>query len=570
MSGSLSTGSVQTSTGTVYLLFPDKPDYYVYSAIYDPTQTYPAGSKLTVPPVGSLIAGDATEDNVLYRVRGVAGDYTLTLEPIYTKLSNDGYGQSSVISYGNTMFRAYYDTRTQPYTLSIDRVVFYGGLPSVYTIVRYPGTNNEKVVSLNYDESGKYMGAQVPMLRLEQNQNSWYCKPCNIDFIPADDEELLVKVFNDAGSLIATCTVFAKKGDIVNLSLQYRPKILDLKMDSTQQLTDGTGCYIYEKQSFDDLNITGILLFDDNTTRKVIVDYKSLYLIGQEDFVSAYAGQRQKLMLKYFLSDNETIDGNASKNVTVVERMLSKEFDIKVIPNELAVPIKLSVFPVWNVTLGAYQLEYFYYSTDHTKSVNVTTFMSVKTGKFDGSFFTDYQVFTAGLDMNLVDPINYPNSTTYVQSFAIKLQPPAALERYIIKDAMSSPYVYGADSSSSRRPILYYDPAIQKYFIPSTVFMNDTAVTESFYYNNNPPYDATTESKAPTPTHFIIRDPISGAMLTALPIPIDNYAAAFSLVTANTYTGGTLVVEFVQQMNEGYNLILFGSPVDVYAGTYNG
>ena len=151
-----------TSTGTVYLLFPDKPGYYSIDEIYNPSLSYDAGTKLTVPQPKSLISGDSDEDNVLYIVESVNGTtYESTLIPVYNKDTTDGYGLASVVSYGNVMFRAYYDTRSSPVTVTIDRVVFYGASPSTYQLVRYPNTTNEKVISAYYSTLGSVVSSYV-------------------------------------------------------------------------------------------------------------------------------------------------------------------------------------------------------------------------------------------------------------------------------------------------------------------------------------------------------------------------------------------------------------------------
>lgn len=569
MSDSSTTTTV--SSGNVYLLFPSLPDYYDIDQIYDPDNTYPDGTKLIVPPIKSLISGDGTEDNVLYLVTARDANNKSTLQQIYTPDNSDGFGVSSVISYGNTLFRAYYDTRSNPYTFSVDRVVFYGGAPSTYTVTRYPNdSSKETVISLYYDETGTYAGNSVPMLRLESNQNIWYCKTCNINIIPDDNEELLIKVYSETGALVATCTVYAKAADIINTALNYRPKIADLIVKGTQTLSTG-GFYLYEKQQLGDLGIYGQLVYSDGTTRDITVDNAQTILFGGDDFRAAYSNQQQNMMLRYNLSYNETV-GTTSTDVTATTSSISRIFPVTVIANELAAPIKLSVIPTWSALLNAYYLEYYYYSTNHNRAVRVTPYVTIGSGTFVGNYYIDWQSFAVVVDMNSVDPSVYPGSTNYSQNVAVKLQPTAALVRYLVSDSTSSPYVYGADSATSRRPIIYFDSAISKYFISSTLFGNTNAVLKSFYYNANPPYDTNTETAVPVPTHFTFRNAVTGAQILAAPIALDNYADSFSLIngTNGDYVGGTLIVEFLQIADDNTALILYGVPVDVGTATYIG
>lgn len=556
----------------VFVLRPSRVRYFIYSEVYDPDVTYPDGKVLMVPPLYSLVGGDGTEPNVLFVVTATdSTSYKSTLVPVYLPDISGGFGMSTAISYGNTMFRAYFDTRANPYTLTLDRVVFYGGSPSTYTITRYPNDPDKaQVVSLYYDETGTYAGTSVPMLRLENSQNIWYCKSCNITFVPDDDEELLVKVYSETGMLVATTTVFAKAADIINTALNYRPKIADLVVKGTQTLSTG-GFYLYEKQQLSDLGIYGQIVYSTGSTRNITIDQMQTILFGADDFRSAYAGQKQQLMLRYNLSYNETV-GTTSDDVTVTVSSISRIFDVTVIANELAAPIKISVIPEWNVEQNAYTLYYYYYSTTHNRAVDVTSAVSVVSGSFTGNYYLNWQSFSFGLDMNVVDPATYPGSTNYTQSVAIKLQPPAALVRYMISDSTSSPYVYGADSSTSRRPVMFFDSSIGKYFIASSLFGNTAALLQSFYYNANPPIDNTTETALPVPTHFTVRNAFTGAQILATPIALADYAIAFSLINGvnGDYVNAAVIVEFLQQVDSGNNLILYGVPVDVGTATYIG
>ena len=256
MTTSPSTPSV--SVGNVYLLFPSMPSYYTYDQIYFPNQTYPTGTKLIVPPVGSAISGNGTSPNVLSIVTALdSTTYAPTLTPFYMPTNQDGFGMSSIINYGNILFRAYYDIRTSPYTLYIDsKLIFLGGEPSTYTLTRYPSTSNATVVSLYYNENGVFSGNSVPMVQTTSSTNEWYCQTCNIDFIPQQDEELLITVYNETGAEVATCSVFCTPANVINTALNYKPKIQNLTVKGTQPLSTG-GFYLYEQQTFSDLALYG-------------------------------------------------------------------------------------------------------------------------------------------------------------------------------------------------------------------------------------------------------------------------------------------------------------------------
>ena len=559
--------------GNVYLLWPSMPGYYPISAIYQPPDSnYPVGTKLIVPPVDSLIVGNGTDPNVLSVVTAIDGTtYAPTLTPVYMPTNQDGFGMSSVISYGNTQFKAYYDTRTSPYTLYIGRVKFYGGSPSTYTLTRYPNNPSQAtVVSLYYNESGDFAGNSVPMVSVGDDTNIWYCQTCSINFIPELNEELLIQVYSETGALCGECSVYCQPADIINTALTYRPKIQNLTVKGTQPLQSG-GFYLYEKQKLSDLALYGVLTFSDGTTQKITIDGLQTILYGENDFVASYCGLNQYFLLKYNLSYNQTI-GTPSSDVKVTTTSISVPFTVKVIANELAAPIKLSVIPQWDPTLSQYVLQYFYYSTNHNRATLITDNVTIGNGTFTGNDFINWQSFTITVDMNTVDSVTYPSSVNYTQSVAIKLQPPASLVRYLIADSLSSPVIYGTDSSDCRRPVMYYDSTLNQYFISTTLFQNSGALLEAFYYNANPPYDSNTETAVPVPTHFTVRNSSTGGLILTSPIPLTNYGGSFNLINGGNggYLNGTVIVEFWQASGSNNPYILYGVPVDVHSGTYIG
>jgi len=88
----------------------------------------------------------------------------------------------------------------------------------------------------------------------------------------------------------------------------------------------------------------------------------------------------------------------------------------------------------------------------------------------------------------------------------------------------------------------------------------------------SPMYDANLMSAPQQPTHFLIRDISTGAMISPAMIPVDNYSLAFNIAEsiAGQHNNATVLVEFIKQVNASTNLILYGAPVTVSSGSYAG
>ena len=549
------------SGSTVSPLEDVNPRVASKASLYNPT----LGLTGTIFPDNDTIVVDG---NAIYIVKNANIDtYTFDLAPAYLADDTDGFGDAAIVSYKNDIFRAYFDTRTKPYTLNIDSTFkLIGNSPSRYEIIRYPNDETKQVViSQSYDSTGTFISKFGSMKAVADNTAVFYALPCYINQTPDDNEDLLMVIYNETGLEIATTTLKAKAGQIINDLSIYQPKIVSLTVTTNQMLADGSS-YVFEKQDIADLGIRVFVNYQDGSKNEVVIDYNQCFLYGAEDFVAAYSGQRQTFLIKYILSLTEV----SSTTLTQGNGSITASLDVRVVPNQLAAPIKLSVIPVWNTAQNAYALRYYYYTTAGTMVKDVTDFVSITQGTFVGSNYLTEQSFTVSLDLSNVDATTYSTKTTYSQNVAIRLQPTVALQRYTLRDSTSSVLMYGADSTKNRRPILFYDSSVSQYFISSALFVNLAAVLQSFYYNATPPTDSAVSVTSTTPTHFIIRDPFRGVMLTADAISLSTYQAGFTFNTTGsggTFVGGTVIVEFISRISGHDDVILYGVPVDVYAGT---
>jgi len=293
----------------------------------------------------------------------------------------------------------------------------------------------------------------------------------------------------------------------------------------------------------------------------VPIDQQKCFLYGTEDFIASYPGLTQTLLVKYYLSPGELVAGTLNP----LDGFISASVNVTVIPYPTVYSGKISVIPVWNTSLSAYTLRYFYYTLSRTAAVDITAHVTLATGTFSGTLYGVAQSLTLSVDLNLVNPMAYPSSTIYTQGIIITLQPIAALVRYVLQDSTTALYVYGQDSTSSRRQVLDYDSNLQQYYIPPSVFTSTALFLQSFYVEDSPPYDLADGVNPPTPTHFLIRDAVTGLMIVSAMIPVGNCGTPFNIIgSPGSYVGKNVIVEFIQVV-AGQSLILWGSPVDVYA-----
>lgn len=551
------------------LLRPQMPGVYNRNQVYDPTYNDPSyanyqGQRI-VPAVGSLV-----RDSDQTPLWVVAID-PVSFIPAYQSvpLATDNDNVVSLLNYGNTVFRLYGDYRKLPYPVTPDsKCIFIGKSPRFYTLSRYPNSERESVISQYFNASGTLVSQMVPMIALDQTNSSWYLPRSHVSVLLEDNEEILLRVFSEDGIEVYSALFFAKQSVIINEDVLYSPTIVGLTVTGNQVLADGS-FYLYEKQDFESLGLIVTLVYDNGATQEVPIDGVKCLLYGQSDFISSFAGLKQNLTIKYFRSPLENISPTLADPTGA---MVSTTVSVTVIPNTLASTVKIVPIPIYNSALNRYTMKYWLYSASGNGKIDVFAYTSIVSGTLDTSsaYYGRNQSYTVAVDMSQIDPVHYPTQAIYQQSIYLNLQAPNSLVRYTFKDAASSPYIFGIDITNQRRAVLRYDQSLNQYFIPSFIFANKQAVINSFYTPATPPFDPSVSQTPQQPTHFVVRDPFNGNMLTATPISLDQYSLPFSFIndSLGNYKNATVIVEFLYIVNNQTPFVLYGVPVDISPATY--
>ena len=259
-------------------------------------------------------------------------------------------------------------------------------------------------------------------------------------------------------------------------------------------------------------------------------------------------------------------------------RYLSEFVTIKIISSEQELLSKISPIPMWNRNTASWSLKFIKYRIDRTSSVagNVEILQENGVDTFIGNKFGEQQTVrvTASQMVNGIE-------TSFTQSFVIELRnknDATSAENglnWLIQDDSASLFAYGDNTGNHVRPVIYYTTA-NGYHIPASVFSansNQSAVEvfiENFYTQANPP-KLITETIAPTPTHFIVKDPSTNRSLMTEMRAIEDFTSPLRLnvdtATSNSYVNDTLLVEFYRYDEDTDTTdVLYGVPVDVVQG----
>jgi len=542
-------------------LFQDqRPDILFLQEIYDPDD--PENSGIVVPTVGSLIC-HAPGSSIYYSVTAVHEiTHKCILTPLRVMASIDDGSITSVIDYTNSKFFVFYDDRVNPVKLNIDSLLVIFGMDNVEYLLKRKHLISGvfETVSYYYDSDGNFNGNKVPLKPYGVN-GAKYCSNCHTPLTLVDNDNLILEIYDSAGTMSASVSMFAKRAAILN-DLDIEPVIIDFQLNSPQ--TSGELLYLYERQDVSQLMIEPTLVYSNGYTAIVPVDNQRCYLYGIEDLITSHPGLRQTVMCKYFLALSQqatnVLDDRHGRYVTV-------EKDIVIWSRDTLFSSKVSAIPIWNANTGMYNLRFYLYTTDRNTVHDITDRTTILT-TFVGNDYNTEQLVTVSVDLQ--DLFSLDASTVHVQNIWIRLKPYGTLERYIIKDSTNDALAYGVESALFRRPVIRYDSTLTQYFIPSSVFANTGAFIDAFYTKARPLFNPSIEPNAPVPTHFTIRDAYTKNTILPAPVPIAQYNQAFNLVSINgvgAYLNKTVVVEFL--IHTTTYAIVYGVPVDVHSGTYN-
>ncbi len=555
------------------LFTSDSPSFYLISQIYDPL-TNPTGS--IIPRPGSLVI-DINNNGLLQRVLSVdENTLVVTYGPVYTQIlapppitpDSDDDNILSIVDYGNSRFYLFYDKAENPTKLNVDKkVIILGNDAELFEIVRYDSTIQQYVpVSLYYDTDGIYRGTKIPLVEVATTNLAKVPTNCHTSLDINDEEVYYMIIYDYAGTQCGSIKLYAKRA-LVNNVLEDDLLIVDFTVTASQ-IDDGK-LYLYPDQDPDSLVISPRIVYNDGTSRLIPIDNAICHLYGLEGFTASYPGQQIDLMVKYFLAP---IQQAACDELEVAGsvRSLIKDLVLTVRdPGTNEYTFKLLVVPRYLPTQYMYTLMFYMYSLNDNTVRNVTPYVTVSPA-FDGRFMGGDQIVTLSLRVRDIFP-DAMSDYVYQQPLVIKLAPYDYYERYIFRDSLGDTYgIYGVDSPILSRPVIYYDESISQYFIPTSKFGTVNLMLEAFYYRARPIYDSSWLTEPVEPTHFTIRDAVTGITLLSAPIALDGYEQAFGLIgvsESNHLLGVNCIVEFLRYQNNQFT-VLYGAPVDVYAGTY--
>jgi len=549
---------------TTILFNAQSPKVYRIGDIYDPDAhgDYPTEDGKVVPSIGSILI-DGTALFTVIKVNPI------TLKTTYkpsTVVTTVGDGGNEILSYGNDKFMLYFDNRNTPTKLIVDsRYSDTSGTGVEYTLVKVDEEGGRKPISLYVDTQDAFAGERIPMVETAI-EGIPKCANCYTLDPLVEGEMVELEIYDNAGVLTTIVKLTSKKANVLNdFGSEVNP-VVDFIAGASQE--SGDEWLLYVGQDPDDLAIWLKLVFADGSLQNIAVDNLSCFMYGFDQIESNFPCKKFTVLFKYFLPKKVPTTLPIDLDANFITLTKTVFVDSKTKTNFS----KISPMLFWNQTTASWDIKYFAYFQTRDTFEDVTALVTYSGEAFDPSMIGVSQ------DIVIVVPNNTGDPTVpiedYTQHITIRLNTPLDMEPYLTSETGDTMNVYGTHAGTIARPVIRYDAALEQYFIPNSLFSSKEVMVNFFYTRAAAPWLAAVETQAPVPTHFTIREITSRRLLLAEPMSMDNYTTTMTFLTtsqnsAAQFVDATVAVEFLTEDSGSYS-ILYGVPVDVGTGNYNG
>lgn len=583
---------------------PSDPGVYMLSTVYDPTVdgSDASNSGKFIPAVGSIIVDDTTLDGSrpLYSVVSVnETTYETTMVP--ATMVSGSKNTDKLVSYGNDVYMLYYDNRSRPTTLMVDgKISIFGMNAAEYRLTRsviIDGNVTTEVISQDIETDGSVVGTRIPIVE-SPISGVRKCSNCYTTYSITDGDVISLEIFDSAGVQIMNIKLIAKRSIILNdVDVKNNP-IVNFEVTCNQE--SGDNWYLYVGQDPEELAIFPILTYADGSTQMLTIDNQSCYIYGLDEISTDYAGKQYPVLVKYFVPAkvpvSETVQVSTTTNVnngteTIVEETRYTNLDgfktltvrkmVSVIDAVRGNISKVSVIPSYNNETRRWELTFvaYYQNREFSKLLNTENIEYVDSS-FDGTS-ASYGI-KQKIAFNVYDIVDNVRELIHSQEIVIEINDPNSSMPFLLADTDDSEFIYGNNIYPHSRPYIGFKDTIDGsaggYYIPSSKFTTEEEFLDNFYIQASPPFGST-ETVAPTPTHFAIKS-INNKTETVNYIKIQRVESDNNLGTGydkifmlrddsdniGSLVGSTVIVEFAVMNSTSGNLnyeVLYGVPVKI-------
>lgn len=409
-----------------------------------------------------------------------------------------GVGSDLTATLDNS-YRVYYDTTTKPYSLTPDAFIrIYIPTASFARIYRGVDLNPNDIISRMYDNSGNYLGHDIPLATVAFNSHDNYAiksiPSCNTDADLQPGEIVSIVVFNSSNSVAKLIHAKVEDTSYVTQAYAEQKYVTELFLKSPFQETTNPNELNYPiNLPVDSFHPIGVVQYNDGSQVEYPIDGDRFSLYGLDGFVSSVLGHRVPLVLVYHPQAGESILGDTTRQYNLVVSEANRSLSVK-----------MMVYPVWVDEVTGYRLKFYMTGLDRDMVYDITSVVGLANGS--ASFMPDAYGVNQRLTytVNLRDVSNTFRSFNHVQTVDVLLRSRANNDHAstlweVNHEAPSAVPNYGVELRAS----------LNNSTAKSLKVDNGATTVDEFldkvYWSTNPIYDKEMETKAPRPTHMEVR-----------------------------------------------------------------
>lgn len=536
---------------------------------YNDIYTGPTGVGQYVPKVGdqvNKIVGNAITEFIVESVE--LGSMIAVLTPAAPPIepTNDGFLDQLIGpvtgSISETKF-VYIDKSVSPYLMAVDaRVQASGSMVSTCKIFAGPNISQTgRVVSAAYDQSGNYVGENVPLELVASSayNNNLAIKTVALCNTTADllDGEMLSLVFYDInGTVVEIQRLRVLNTGFIRTTDAYAKAVVGIELLSPflSSVNSTVINYPYNLE-MDVANITGVVHYSDGSSSSMAVDGVKFSIAGLDAYSSQNPGQSYPIVAKYVLQPGEVGYGTTNVNLPHI----SQEYSLVTSSPNALYQTRLFVYPVWNNLINGYDLRWFLYDASRSVSAEVSNlvYLENNTAAFNPSRYGVKQTLHAAINLMSVDP--------RYQSFIHTQQVDITLEaRGVFRQNSSTPPNWHVCPISGTSPM--YGDGVFATFIHNGandnsvniagIYNDLTSWLNAYYVKTKPLVNAAIEAQSPPPSHFTITSGGSSSTYT-----IDQWNATLTLSQPLINSDTVFIQFFVRTTAADLQLSVAGVPL---------
>lgn len=435
----------------------------------------------------------------------------------------------------------YVDNSVTPPEMAFDSLLRTYQPTATYVRVFSDTTTNGnlEVLSATYNQSGEYVDDKILLQTIEGDETGNYKVPvtANAKRTIENGETAMVIFYDATGLPTSKLTMTVVNSGVIRQSNSAKREISSIELVSSYlSATDTTRLEVGVNLLMTSVDVSCRVRYSDGSTSIKPVDGSKILLSGLDEFIPTQVGQTSPLTLFYQLDSTESYQGTTTASGTI---RVAYTIETVSLPNAYAV--KLFMFPEWQSNGNGYALRHFMYSLDRLAYYEVTDLIEASTGSavWDPTLYNTKQHMIFALDLSKVSPSF--KSYRHVQKNDITLMSAGTT-------GVASPWFVNYETGDED-----YGGSIEcrlKY-ISSQVWSTDMsqgAETQSewldrLYYRLHPLFDTTTETEAPTPTHFILQ--VENIRVRR---PISDWNTTFTISTGGE-VGELALLQWVKNVN---------------------